>query len=204
MPFATPMTFKGWLLEVSGIALFAYEGKLFIRNAMGIFAEDVREFTPVSELPKLKWGARAFLVIYAGLGYLALTGHWWVMLYIVIPRIVGGVVMLLFTLIQHVEMQENSYSILESTRSFRTNWLGRFLYMNMNHHIEHHLYPMVPFHQLPALGGALEGQLPKTDPGFFRTNWEVFLVVLKRSMGKSTKAPSIRQAPHMITPQPAE
>ena len=137
---------------------------------------------------------------------LAVAGHDWVLTYIVFPRILGGVVMLLFTLIQHVEMQENSPSILESTRSFTTNWLGRFLYMNMNNHIEHHLYPMVPFHQLPALNAAIAEQLPRTDPGFFRTNWEVLQVVTKRSLGASTKAPSIRQAPHMITPapQPAE
>ena len=32
-----------------------------------------------------------------------------------------------------------------------------------------------------------------------RTNWEVFNVVLRRSMGKNTKARTIRQSPHMIS-----
>ena len=71
--------------------------------------------------------------------------------------------------------------------------------MNMNNHIEHHLYPMVPFHQLPALASALAEQTPDPDPGFFRTNWEVLQVVVRRSMGRSTKAPTIRQAPHMVS-----
>jgi len=107
--------------------------------------------------------------------------------------------MLLFGLIQHAELQENSPSILESTRSFRTNWLAKFLYMNMNNHMEHHLYPQVPFHALPRLADAVKEQVPQPDSGFFRTNWEIFVVTLRRSLGLSTRAPSIRQAPHMIT-----
>jgi len=107
--------------------------------------------------------------------------------------------MLLFTLIQHVELQENSPSILESTRSFRTNLLAKFLYMNMNNHVEHHLYPNVPFHALPDLAEAVKDQVPEPDPGFFRSNWEVLVVTTRRSLGLSTKAPSIRQATHMIT-----
>ena len=107
--------------------------------------------------------------------------------------------MLLFTLIQHVELQENSPSILESTRSFRASWLPRFLYMNMNNHVEHHLYPQVPFYGLPALADAVSDQVPDPDPSFFQTNAEVFLVVLRRTVGLSTRAPTIRQAPHMVS-----
>lgn len=199
MPFDTPMTFRGWLLEVTGIALLTYEIKVFLSNACGLFSRETRDFTPESELPKLKWGARACLGVYASLAALIAMGQLWPLYFFLLPRLLGGPVMLLFTLIQHVELQENSPSILESTRSFRTGWLGRFLYMNMNNHVEHHLYPQVPFHALPALSEAIQDQLPEPDPGFFRTNWEVFLVVLRRSLGRSTKAPSLRQAPHMIT-----
>ncbi len=207
MPFDTPMTFAGWLGEVSGVAPFWYETRVFLQNATGRFAPITRAFTPASELPRLKWSARACLAIYAALAGLVATGHWWPVTFLLIPRLAGGPVMLLFTLIQHVEMRENAPSILESTRSFRTDWLGRFLYMNMNNHIEHHLYPQIPFHALPELNTTVADQIPEPDPGFFRTNLEVLQVVTRRSLGLSTKAPSIRQAPHMITvaePVPAK
>ncbi|WP_350333235.1 fatty acid desaturase [Coralliovum pocilloporae] len=204
MPFDTPMGLKEWFLEVTGIGLFIYESPLYIRNALGRFSDEVRRYTPESELPKLKWGARACLAIYGSLAAVVLAGYWWPVIFILIPRLVGGPIMLLFTLIQHVEMQENTLDLRDSTRSFRTNWLGRFLYMNMNNHIEHHLYPMVPFHQLPELNKAVKDQLPEPDPGFFRTNIEVFWVVLKRSLRLGTKAPSIRQAPHMIAERGAK
>ena len=140
-----------------------------------------------------------FVAVYTGIGVDVASGaHEW-LYFLVLPRLLGGPAMLLLGLMQHVEMAENSPSILESTRSFRTNRILAFLYMNMNHHIEHHLYPQVPFHALPALHEALEGQLPEPDPGFIRTSREVVSVVLRRSLGHSTRASSIRQAPHMVT-----
>ena len=139
------------------------------------------------------------LAIYTVIAAALFAGIWWPFWCLVIPRVLGAPVMLLFTLLQHVELQEDSPSILESTRSFQGNWLANFLYMNMNNHVEHHLYPQVPFHALPDLARAVEVQVPAPDPGFIRTNCEVFLVVLRRTLGLSTKAPSIRQAPHMVT-----
>ena len=71
--------------------------------------------------------------------------------------------------------------------------------MNMNNHVEHHLYPQVPFYALPDLHDAIKDQLPEPDPGFWRTNIETLSVVIRRSLGRSTRAWSIRQAPYMIT-----
>ncbi|MEO8857942.1 MAG: fatty acid desaturase [Burkholderiaceae bacterium] len=198
MPFDTPMDLRGWLLEISGAALAWFELRTFVRLATARYSDMVRMTTPVSELPKLTRNARVFLLVYAGLAAAVLAGQHWLLWYLIVPRLLGTPVMLLFTLIQHVEMQEDAPSILDSTRSFRTDRLGRFLYMNMNHHIEHHLYPQIPFSSLPALNAALATQLPAPDPGFWRTNAEVLLVVARRSLGRLSKAPSIRQAPRMV------
>jgi fatty acid desaturase len=107
--------------------------------------------------------------------------------------------MLMFNIIQHVELQENSPSVMDSTRTFRTNWVGRFLYLNMNNHVEHHLYPQVPFYSLPDVHKAVADQTPEPDPGFWRTNFDVLSVVIRRSLGRNTKAAKIRQAPNMMT-----
>lgn len=199
MPFDTPMTIAGWLLEVSGIALLRFQLVVLGRLAAAHPSAEMVRFTPSGEMPKMIRNARIMVLLYAGLGALVVTGVMWPLWFLLLPRLLGGPVMLMFTLTQHVELQENSPSILESTRSCHTNWLGRFLYLNMHHHVEHHLYPQVPFHGLPALSVALADRVPQPDPGFCRTNWEVFLVTLRRSLGMSTRAPSIRQAPHMIT-----
>ena len=199
MPFDTPMGFAGWLVEITGFALLRFHAITLTRLAFSAYSNVMRDVTPEGELPKMTRNARIFLAVYVAIACLIVMGHSWLLWYLVLPRFLGAPVMLLFTLIQHVELQENSQSILESTRSFKTPWLGRFLYMNMNHHVEHHLYPQVPFYGLPRLAKAVREQLPEPDPGLFRTNWEVLVVVLRRTLGLSTKAKSIRQASHMIT-----
>ena len=199
MPFDTPMTFKGWLLEGSGIALLIFHSKVLFGLAFKRYTDIMLKVIPETKLAVSTRNARIMLGIYAFIAVIALFGITWPLWFIVIPRLLGAPVMLLFTLIQHVEMAENSPSIVESTRSFRSNWLGRFLYANMNFHIEHHLYQQVPFYSLPRLNEAIRDQLPEPDPGFFRTNLEVLAVVIKRSLGRSTKAATIRQASHHVT-----
>jgi fatty acid desaturase len=185
MPFHTPLTPKGWLLEISGIGQYLYDAEHMVRNALGRFHPDVVDFTPPSELPKLKWEARAMLSTYAaGATATALSGALWPLVYLLVPRLVGGVAMQLFTIIQHAEMEENTPDLRRSTRSFTTNRGARFLYANMNHHIEHHLYPRVPFHALPKLNEALREQLPEPSRGLFVTNLEVLRAVARRTFGK--------------------
>ena len=198
MPFDTPMALGGWLTEVSGFGLLRYHATVMVRLASGRYSDMMKTVAPDDELWKMTRNAWVFLGVYAAFGAALAFGVHWLLWFLVLPRLLGAPVMLLFTLIQHVEMEENAPSIPDSTRSFRTGWPGRFLYMNMNYHVEHHLYPQVPFFALPALREAIASQVPVPDPGFFRTNREVFVVVLRRTLGLSTRAPSIRQAPHMI------
>ncbi len=199
MPFDTPMGIGGWLTEITGLGLLRFHVQVFFHLATKHYTDTMRMVTPEEEFPKMTRNARMMLAIYTVIAAALFAGIWWPFWFLVVPRVLGAPVMLLFTLLQHVELQEDSPSILESTRSFRGNWLANFLYMNMNNHVEHHLYPQVPFHALPDLARAVEVQVPAPDPGFIRTNCEVFLVVLRRTLGLSTKAPSIRQAPHMVT-----
>tara|TARA_B100000700_G_scaffold324442_1_gene430596 strand:+ start:136 stop:1164 length:1029 start_codon:yes stop_codon:yes gene_type:complete len=198
-PFDTPMGLKGWITEITGFGLLRFHVHVFWQLATKNYTEMMRSCTPDSEFPKMTRNARIMLAIYAAIPLAAFFGIIWPIWFVVVPRILGTPIMLLFALIQHVELQENSPSILESTRSFRTNWFARFLYMNMNNHVEHHLYPNVPFYALPDLAEAVKDQVPAPDPGFFRSNCEVLAIAIRRSFGLSTKARSIRQAPHMIS-----
>ncbi len=199
MPFDTPMTISGWLFEITGLGLAKFHVHVIFQLAFKRYTDIQRMVVPEAEFPKLTRNARVFLLIYATIPVLAANGIYAPIWFFVVPRLLGAPVMLLFTLIQHVELQENASSILESTRSFRTNWLGRFLYMDMNNHVEHHLYPNIPFYSLRELNKAVEAQVPEPDPGFIRTNLEVLGVVIRRTFGKNTKAPTIRQAPHHVT-----
>ena len=200
MPFDTPLTFKGWLYDISGLSIHRFQLRVLWQLATKRYTPLMREVSPAAELPKMTRNARLFCLVYLGAIALIVSGYGWPLLWFyVLPRLIGGPIMLMFNIIQHAEMQENSTSIVDSTRTFRTNWVGRFLYLNMNNHVEHHLYPQVPFYSLPKLHEAVADRTPEPDPGFWPTNLDLLWVVIRRSLGRGTKAAWIRQAPHMVT-----
>ena len=199
MPFDTPLDFKGWLYDISGLSVHRFQLRVLWQLATKRYTTLMREVSPEAELPKMTRNARIFSLVYLGIAALIVAGYASPLWFYVLPRLLGGPIMLMFNIIQHAEMQENSPSIIESTRTFRTNWVGRFLYLNMNNHVEHHLYPQVPFYSLPQLHETVAEQTPKPDTGFWRTNLDLLSVVVRRSLGRNTKAAWIRQAPHMVT-----
>lgn len=197
--FGTASTFPRWLKEFSGLGQYLFEIKMLVTNALGRYDPEVLRYTPADELPRLQRNAWIFLTIYIGGGllawYFAATWVWW---YLVLPRLIGGPIMIQITLIQHAESERNVYDLRESTRSSRSNALGEFLYMNMNYHIEHHAHSGVPFHALPALSRELQDRLPAPDPGMIQVGLELIWVCIKRSLRLNTRAPSIRQSPSML------
>jgi fatty acid desaturase len=199
MPFDTPMTFGGWLAEASGFALLKFHFVTLARLAVGRYTEVMKSVIPVDEFPRIRRNAWIFIGVYATIAAAITLGFSGPLWFLVLPWLLGRPAMILITLIQHVEMAENSPSILDSTRSFRGSPISSFLYMNMENHVEHHLFPQVPFYALPDLHDAIGEQLPEPDPGFWLTSLEVLSVVIRRSLGWNTKARTIRQAAHMIT-----
>lgn len=60
-----------------------------------------------------------------------------------------------------------------NARSIETNPVVGFLWSNVNHHLEHHLFPGVPFHELPALRRLLAEEYVRrgahVERGYLRT-----------------------------------
>ena len=54
---------------------------------------------------------------------------------------------------QHLGMAENVTDHRLNTRTVMMGPINRFLYLNMNYHVEHHMFTMIPYYQLPALRG---------------------------------------------------
>jgi fatty acid desaturase len=49
----------------------------------------------------------------------------------------------------------------------------------MQYHMEHHMYPAVPFYNLPRLRRAMEDDLPPATHGLWAT-WREILPIMKR------------------------
>jgi fatty acid desaturase len=71
----------------------------------------------------------------------------------------------LYLLAEHGDCPQVA-NMLENTRTTFTNRVVRFVAWNMPYHAEHHCYPAVPFHNLPALHDIAREQLQVTAPGY--------------------------------------
>ena len=60
-----------------------------------------------------------------------------------------------------------------NTRTTKAPFPIRLLMWNMPFHAEHHLYPAVPFHQLPALHAHLRDRLRYLAPSYLAANREI-------------------------------
>jgi fatty acid desaturase len=56
--------------------------------------------------------------------------------------------------------------MLANTRTTYTTAIVRFLAWTLPYHTEHHVWPAVPFHQLPALHDRLQAHLQVTADGY--------------------------------------
>jgi fatty acid desaturase len=70
--------------------------------------------------------------------------------------------------LQHVGLEHNSKDFRRNSRTvLLPRWLA-FLYWNMNYHIEHHMYPAVPYCNLPQLRKQIEQDLPQANTSLWQ------------------------------------
>jgi fatty acid desaturase len=164
-----------------------------VRHASGRILERERVYLPAGQERVVVREARLLMAGYAGLLAWAVIGQTWVpMLYFFIPRFAGAFAVYAFITTQHMAMAQNVSDHRLCTRSMTNSWLGRVLYWNMNYHIEHHVYPSVPFHALPALNAAIKDQLPEPSPSLIAAHVEIVRVILaQRTDPQATASPSL-------------
>ena len=111
------------------------------------------------------WNSRAYVAIMVATVAVALIWQSWLpVLLVVTPRFYGGFFPQFFNITQHAGLKENCQDHRLNCRTFHANPVFEFLYMKMNYHIEHHMFPMVPYHRLPALHEAIKDQCPPAYP----------------------------------------
>jgi len=136
-----------WLLHVSG--RLHPEEETYVREAdrAGVFRT-----------------ARIWAVIYVGVIAAALFWQSLLPLMLVgLPRIYGAWHMWMTGVLQHLGLAENVTDHRLNTRTVLMNPVSRFLYLNMNYHVEHHMFTMVPYYNLPKLHALIQGQVPEPE-----------------------------------------
>lgn len=93
---------------------------------------------------------------------------------------------------QHTLLEHHDDPIL-GTRSILTNRLTAFFMCNENYHLEHHLYPGVPWYNLPKLHAALRDDLKARGAPYIRSYFAFVRDFVVGSVHRSPLGSSLRR-----------
>ncbi|HVY99917.1 MAG TPA: fatty acid desaturase [Dongiaceae bacterium] len=157
------------------------EARKIALHACGVITADARTFVPAGEIPKMVWTSRAYVAVTAGFAaWSVAVGSFLPMMFVVLPRFYAAWLHQICAMTQHAGLAESVRDHRLNTRTVYMNPVVQFLYANMNFHMEHHMFPMVPFHALPALHEEIKAQMPKAYPGLLGAYREIIPTLIRQ------------------------
>ena len=159
-----------YLREISGFTFWFRRAIDYPRLALG----RVRNlpFVPDSARRGIALSMSVQLLIYlAGAASIAL-GFRGVLFFWFLPALLAQPVLRALLIAEHSGCSQDRNG-LTNTRTTLTWFPIRLLMWNMPYHAEHHLYPSIPFHRLPALHRELQDHLRHVARGYGAANREI-------------------------------
>lgn len=158
------------------------------RNALGQLSPDEKDYIPETEWPRAVFWARVHMLIYAAVllstVLMLVNGMGWKsaipVLLIGAPRVYGCWHFVMTGLLQHGGLPEDVIDHRLNSRTLYMNPVSRWLYWNMNYHIEHHMFPMVPYYALPALHEEIKDDLPAPNTSIWDGYKEMLGAVMRQ------------------------
>jgi fatty acid desaturase len=169
------------VLNILGIVMVPQAWMAMLRYAGGRLTGGEKDFIPEAEHNKVYAVARVWLLIYAAV--IAACVYWQTILPLMLiglPSMYGAWHMFMTGLTQHIGLAEDVLDHRLNSRTVYINPFSRFVYWNMNYHIEHHMFPMVPYHRLPEVHAEIKGDCPPPYQGFLATYREIVATLLRQ------------------------
>jgi Na+-transporting NADH:ubiquinone oxidoreductase subunit F len=150
-------------------------------HCLGKMTPEEKTFIPEFEYNKVFFAARLYALIYIGVIGLALyTRSILPLLFVGLPNLYGAWLAVTYGLTQHAGLAENVLDHRLNCRTVYMNPINRFLYLNMNYHVEHHMFPLVPYHNLPALHALVLPDMPTPYNGLLEAYREIIPTILRQ------------------------
>ena len=165
-----PRTLGGYLWHVSGLPYWRERIATTARHACGRVEEP---FIGARQRPAIVREARLLLGLYALAGLAAIAVSSLALLYLwLAPALLGQPFLRLYLLAEHTGCPLVA-NMLENSRTTRSLAPIRRLAWNMPYHAEHHAYPALPFHALPAAHRALKAEIAVQASGYVAVHREI-------------------------------
>jgi fatty acid desaturase len=159
-----------YLLEISTVGFWyrrAVDYATLARGAAHL------PFLPESARRPVAISVSIQLAIYAAAGVAIVMGFTAPLYFFLLPSLLAMPFMRAYLIAEHT-LCSRDQNFLTNTRTTLTNFPIRLLMWNMPFHAEHHLFPVVPFHRLPALHALIGARFAYVAPGYVATNRTVW------------------------------
>jgi fatty acid desaturase len=167
--------------DVIGLISVPMAFKHMAIHASGRLLPEEATYIPETEQSKTFWTARVWLVIYAAVVVACVMSRSILPAMVIgLPRMYGAWHHIMTGLTQHSGLADDVTDHRLNSRTVYMNPFSRFVYWNMNYHVEHHMFPMVPFHSLPALHAEIKDDLPTPAPSIVAAFGEFVPVLLRQ------------------------
>lgn len=152
-----------------------------VRHAFGRISDADRSFVPKHEHHKIVREGRIYMALWLALFVWCLVAWSLVpLLFFLGPSFYGAWLVLIFGTTQHLGLREDVLDHRLNTRTVYMNPILRFLYWNMNYHVEHHMFPTVPTHNLAALHAEIKDDLPQPSPSIIAAYRELVPALIRQ------------------------
>lgn len=179
-----PPNFRKIILSFFGISSAIPEIKKIFCHAFGQLDPQVATYIPKHIYKTVFFKARIYIFIYLLVIALAIIYKTILpLMFIGLPTLLGTWLMPIYGLTQHTSLQENVLDHRLNCRTVYMNRIHRYLYWNMNYHIEHYMFPLVPYHALPKLHELMKADCPKPYSGIIDAWKEIIPALIKQHKG---------------------
>jgi fatty acid desaturase len=172
-----PRSVGQWLLVVTGLPVWKSHVMGVLQHAAGKVGEPY--LTPIPARQVIR-EARIHLALYVLIALVSILLRSTAALeFWIVPAILGQPWLRLYLMAEHTGC-DLVPDMLVNSRTTLTNGAVRFLAWNMPFHAEHHTFPAVPFHALPALHRRLAPAIKVKTAGYIGAQRSI-LADLKRA-----------------------
>ena len=176
-----PPNIRAILLGLFALTVYPKYFKQILMHSFARISAAEKTFVPETEFSKIIFRARIYVTIYLTVIILAIaTRSILPLLFIGLPGIFGAWLQSVYGLTQHAGLAENVLDHRLNCRTVYINPINKFLYWNMGYHVEHHMFPLVPYHALDKLHAAVKDDCPEPYPSLFAAWREIIPALLKQ------------------------
>ena len=153
-----------------------------LRHCFGRMSAAEKTFIPQSQFTRVYWRARLYVAVYLGAIVLAIYDRSVLpLMYVGLTNLFGSWLMPVYGHTQHAGLAENVLDHRLNCRTVHMNVVNRYFYWNMNYHVEHHMFPLVPYHALPRLHEVVKGDCPPAYTSILDA-WREIIPALRKQM----------------------